>query len=191
MSAPRGVVIGASAGGISALRQILSSLPESFPLPVAVALHMRQGASVDFNAVLSSPGHLRVSESEEKRFFAHGQVYVAPPGYHLLIEKDLTLSLSVDEPVNWARPSINVLFESAAEALGPGAVGIVLTGANADGALGLSRIAKHGGVAVVQDPASAEVSTMPEAALAAVPTALVLALRDIGSLISSLPECSE
>jgi two-component system chemotaxis response regulator CheB len=126
-----------------------------------------------------------VCEAGDKDPIEHGRVYIAPPDYHLLVERG-TVALSVDDPENFSRPSIDVLLGSAADAYGAGAVGVVLTGANGDGARGLAEIAARGGVAVVQDPGTAERREMPEAALAAVPDARVVALEDIAAVLAGL-----
>ena len=108
---------------------------------------------------------LTVKEADEKEHLEAGIVYLAPPNYHLMVEKDKTLSLTVDERFNYSRPSIDILFESAAEVFGPQLIGVVLTGANSDGSYGLKTIKAAGGLVVVEDPATAEVKTMPQAAL--------------------------
>ncbi len=130
--------------------------------------------------------NMEVREAEDKEPVQEGTVYFAPPDYHLLVELDRRLSLSSEEPVQFCRPAIDVLFESAAEAYGPELVGVVLTGANADGAKGLRAICEAGGVAVVQRPSSALSPTMPEAALAACPTARVLGLSEIAVFLQEL-----
>lgn len=137
--------------------------------------------------VLSARAALPVREPDDKEPLAPGVVYVAPPGYHLLVERDATFSLSVDEAVNFSRPSLDVLFESAADALGASLVGVVLSGASDDGAAGLAAIARAGGVTIVQAPASAEVPTMPEAALAALTPHHILPPERIGSLLAAPP----
>lgn len=173
------VVIGGSAGGINAVTTIVCALPPAFPLPVVVVLHQHPGAAPAWPAYLGRRAALPVVEAEDKLPLAAGTVYCAPAGYHLLLEGDGTLALSVDEKVNFARPCIDLLFSSAADAFGPALIGIVLTGANDDGAQGLAEIAAGGGVAVVQSPRSAEWPTMPEAALRATPRALVVDLEEI------------
>lgn len=178
------VVIGASWGGLTALRAVLRALPAGFPAAVVVVQHRspREGMLA---ALLADGGALDVREAEDKDELRGGAVLVGPPGYHLLIEGD-TVSLNVDEPVRDSRPSIDVLFESAAVARGARAAGVVLTGANDDGAAGLAAIRRRGGIAVVQDPDGAERSEMPAAALAACPDALVLALERIGPRLASI-----
>jgi len=165
LSKYRAVVIGASAGGTVALQKILPFLPAGFPLPVVIAQHLhplQDGAAI---VHYSGGCELVVKDVEEKESVRPGFVYFAPPNYHLLIEDDNTFSLSVDEKVHFTRPSIDVLFESAADAYGANLVGIILSGANQDGAAGLLRIKQSGGLTVVQDPQDAEVNYMPKAAI--------------------------
>jgi len=176
------VAIGASWGGLHALERVLEALPADFPSAVVIAQHRRVGTDGALAELLDSHCELGVCEAEDKQALGPGVVLVAPPDYHLLVEPG-AVALSVDEPVNFSRPSIDVLLASAADSYGDGAVGVVLTGANADGAAGLARIAARGGTAIVQDPDSAERREMPDAALAATPAARVLALGAIGRLL--------
>jgi two-component system chemotaxis response regulator CheB len=179
-------VIGGSAGGICAVTTILSALPASFPLPVVVVLHQSPDQTPCWVAYLGEQAWLPVTEAEDKMPLVPGTVYCAPPAYHLLLETDGTLALSVDEKVNFARPSIDLLFSSGADAFGGALIGIVLTGANRDGASGLAEIAAAGGLAMVQSSRTAEWPTMPEAALQAVPGALVVDLEDIAKTLVRL-----
>ncbi len=184
----RAIVIGASAGGVQALSQVLPGLPAGFPMPVLVVVHIparKDNALVD---LFARKCRLAVKEAEDKEPIEPGTIYLAPPDYHLLVETEETLALSSDEAVNHSRPAIDVLFETAADAFGADVAGIVLTGANQDGASGLRAICAAGGTAIVQDPATAEVVTMPEAALAACPGAQVLALGDIESALQAMGE---
>lgn len=182
MSAPAIVVVGVSAGGLRALGILLSGLPATFPVPIAVVQH-RAADSVLLASLLQARAKLRVCEVEDKQPLEAGVVHLAPPDYHLLVDRG-HFSLTKDAPVAFSRPSIDVLFISAADALGPGVIGVVLTGANRDGARGLARVAARGGHTVVQEPASAEVPTMPEAALQLVPGATVLPLEAIADHLS-------
>ena len=159
------IVIGASAGGTIALQKILPFLPVEFPMPVIIAQHLhplQDGAAIIH---YNGGGALIVKDADEKESLHAGFVYFAPPNYHLLIEDDHTFSLSVDAKVHYTRPSVDVLFESAADAYGTGLIGIILSGANQDGADGLLRIKQKGGLTVVQDPQDAEVSYMPQTAV--------------------------
>ncbi len=159
------VVVGCSSGGLAALQRLLAPLPGGFPIPVIVAAHMSPDAGGLMAEILDGKCALSVSEAEEKEPVRPGGVYIAPPGYHLLMERDRTMALSVDARVSHARPSIDVLFETASDVYGGKLIGIVLTGANNDGAAGLGLIRKRGGMAMIQDPSDAEASEMPRAAL--------------------------
>lgn len=173
------VAIGASAGAIQALLQILPALPEDYALPVLVVVHVPPGRRSELTTLFAAKCRVRVCEGEDKQPIEPGTVTFAPPDYHMLVEPGGTISLSADDPVFFSRPSIDVLFESAADAYGRGLVGVVLTGANEDGARGLRAVAEAGGVTLVQDPATAYARAMPQAALAACRKAKVLALGGI------------
>jgi two-component system chemotaxis response regulator CheB len=180
------VAIGASWGGLHAVEHVLGSLPADFGAAVVVAQHRR--ADYDdgrLERLLGARCTLRVAEAEDKQALDPGVVLVAPADYHLLVE-DGSVALSVDPPLHHSRPSIDVLFGSAADAYGDRVAGVVLTGANADGADGLARIAICGGMAIVQDPETAERREMPDAALAATPDARVVSLDEVGPLLESL-----
>ena len=184
--APRAIVIGASAGAVQALLTLLPALPASFPLPVLVVVHMPADRSNVLVPLFQTKCLIRVKEAEDKEPLVAGVVYFAPSDYHLLVEADGTLALSADEMVNYSRPSIDVLFESAADAYGPALIGLILTGANHDGAAGLKAVMDAGGVAIVEDPVGAYVPTMPLAALEACATARIMDLDAIASYLSSL-----
>ena len=186
----KAVVIGGSAGGLSALSKILSHLPKGFPCPVMVVLHLDPSGGHQLPKLLANHCGLTVKEAEDTEEIFPGRVYIAPAGYHLLVERDYTLSLSVDEPVNYSRPSIDVLFQSAAEAYGPSLVGVIMTGASRDGSMGLRSIKEYGGTAIVQDPAVAQVPLMPTAAIQATEVDHILNLADIGLFLAKL-EISE
>jgi two-component system chemotaxis response regulator CheB len=161
---PAAIAIGCSAGGVTALRTLLCGLDASLRQAVLVCCHSR-GTADALCEVLTRVSRLPVVEAAERHAVKPGVVHVAPSGYHLLVESDLHFALSVDPRVNYARPSIDVLFNSAAEAWRAALVGVILTGANADGALGLRSIRQFGGAAIVQSPIDAEAATMPQAAL--------------------------
>ncbi|RYD23335.1 MAG: chemotaxis protein CheB [Verrucomicrobiaceae bacterium] len=177
------VVIGASVGAIEALSVILPALPENYPLPVIVVVHVAPDSRSLLADLFDSRCPMVVKEAEDKEPLQGGTVYFAPAGYHLLVEPDLTLSLSSDEPVLFSRPSIDVLFESAADAYGDTLTAVVLTGANSDGAKGLHAVCQAGGTALVQHPDTAVGSAMPQAALAACPLALSLSLEEIATTL--------
>ena len=173
------VVIGVSAGGLKALSSILPDLPADYPVPILVVIHLPPSGKSLVAELFANKCAMKVVEADDKEPIEPGTVYFAPPDYHLLVERDHTLSLSSEEPVLFSRPSIDVLFESAADAYGPGLIGVVLTGANNDGAQGLQAVVAAGGVALVQSPEHAFASAMPEAALESVPEARSLALEEI------------
>lgn len=180
------LVVGASAGAVDALSTILPALPKTFPFPILVVVHIPPDKRSVMAELFRAKCRLKVVEAEDKMPIEAGSVYFAPPDYHLLVEADRTLSLSCDEPVLYSRPSIDVLFESAADAFGRHLVGLVLTGANQDGARGLAAVVSAGGIAVVQDPASAFAPAMPEAAIAACSKATVLALSEIAPFLNEI-----
>jgi two-component system, chemotaxis family, protein-glutamate methylesterase/glutaminase len=158
------VVMGTSAGGLRALESVLRRLPADFPIPI-VAVQHRSKESEAFAQVMQALVTLPVHEAEDKEPIEGPGVYLAPPDYHLLVEPG-RLALSTDEPVGFSRPSIDVLFESAADAYGANVIAVLLTGANRDGSLGLARVRSAGGFAIVQDPNTAESPEMPSAAIA-------------------------
>ena len=184
------VVIGTSWGGLAALRTIVGGLAAEFEIPVAIVQHRHKDSDALLARFLQEHTQLHVCEIEDKQPISSGRVYVAPANYHLLVEQG-HFALSTEAPVRYSRPSIDVAMTSAAHAYGHRAVGIVLTGANADGAVGLRSIADSGGLAVIQDPASAEMDMMPVAALQAVPTARVFALDRIAAFLGALPSRPE
>jgi two-component system chemotaxis response regulator CheB len=186
LASARTVVIGASAGAVQALLIVLPALPAAFALPVLVVVHVPPDRDNVLVPLLRAKCRLPVKEAEDKEPISGGVIYFAPSDYHLLVETDGTLALSGDEPVNYSRPSIDVLFESAADAYGEQLVGVILTGANHDGAAGLKAVADMGGVAIVQDSGEAYATAMPDAAREASPTALTMNLDAIASYLSSL-----
>jgi two-component system, chemotaxis family, protein-glutamate methylesterase/glutaminase len=180
------VCMGASWGGLKAVGQVLSDLPEDFDLPIAIAQHRHRDSQAETLAkLLQAKTNRPVLDVDDKMPIASRHVYIAPPNYHLLVERG-SFALSVDEHIQYARPSIDVLFETAAHAYGAGVIGIILTGANDDGAHGLARIKQAGGVAVIQDPLGAARRTMPDAAIAATVADAVLPLEEIGKFIYGL-----
>jgi len=159
------IVIGTSYGGLSALQKVLANLPQEFVAPVVIVQHRTRDQDLDLRSFLQKRCPLPLREPEDKEAIAPGIVYLAPRDYHLLIERG-GFALSMDAPISYARPSIDVLFESAAEAYGSRLIGVIMTGANADGANGLAKIKQRGGICIVQEPESAEARQMPDAALA-------------------------
>ena len=180
------ICVGASWGGLHAIGRLLADIPKDVEQPIVIAQH-RGPDSLEgaFAEILGRHTSRPVMDVEDKAPIEGGRVYVAPPDYHLLIEPG-SFALSIDERVHHARPSIDVLFESAADAYGEGVIGVILTGANEDGAAGLARIKDRGGVAVIQDPAGAVRRAMPDAAIAATVADAVLPLEAVGRFIYGL-----
>ena len=178
--------MGGSSGALDALSTLLPALPASAAIPVAIVVHLPQARPSHLAEVLRARTVLPVREVEDKEPIAAGTIYVAPPNYHLLIERSRTFSLSADEPVHFSRPAIDALFESAADAYGKHLAGIVLTGASADGARGLSAVKRQGGLAIVQSPDGAAAPEMPRAALSMVEADHVLSLPELASLLGRL-----
>lgn len=168
------------------MKVLLPLIPADFALPIVIVQHLHPSQDRFYVEFLDQVCLVEVREAEEKEPIMPGVVYFAPPNYHLLIETDRTFSLSVDEKVNFSRPSIDVLFETAAETYGAGLIGIILTGASKDGALGLRRIKENGGLAIVQDPATAQFPVMPSAALAETEVDHVLTVAEIGRLLAQV-----
>lgn len=173
------VVVGASFGGFDALKVVLGALPATFPSPLAIVQH--QGSpGIGLAGLLQRYTATIVVDAEDKDRLEPGVVYLAPPGYHLLVERG-SVALSIDPPVQHARPSIDVLFESAADVYGPAVIGVILTGTGRDGAAGLAYIKQRGGLTIVQDPATATRPAMPEAALTATRPDWIVPLEQIGA----------
>lgn len=179
------VCAGTSWGGLFALRRIVRDLGEGFRAPLVIVQHRHRDSDSLLTDLLQDCTSLPVGEVEDKQPIEPGRIYIAPPNYHLLMDAG-HFALSTDEPVRFSRPSIDVTFSAAADEFGRRAIGVVLTGANADGAEGVRRIADAGGVAIVQDPASAESPMMPRAALRAVPDAECLPLERIAERLQRL-----
>jgi two-component system, chemotaxis family, protein-glutamate methylesterase/glutaminase len=182
-----GVVIGTSAGGVEALSALLPAVPADAQPAVLVVIHLPRERPSLLVDIFGGKCAARVCEAQDKEPVAPGTVYFAPPDYHLLVDEGPRLALSADEPVNFSRPSVDVLFESAADVYGPQLLGIVLTGASHDGASGLAAVQRAGGRAVVQSPDTAQVPVMVEAARERTPSAAVLSLQEIADLLAALP----
>ena len=174
MQANNILLLGGSAGSIPVIVALLKTLPYSFSYSVIIVIHRLKNVDSDMGRILSAGNDLKVCEPEDKDAVEMGKVYLAPQNYHLLIEEDKTFSLDYSEPVYYSRPSIDVLFQSAAEAYQKNATAIILSGANQDGAAGLTAIIEHGGKAFVQHPSTAEFSIMPRAAINANKTVTLL-----------------
>ena len=179
------IVMGGSSGAIDALMKVLHALPRGFPVPVVVVVHVLPHKPSHLTEVLQPGCALTLLEAQDKLPLEPGTVVVGPPDYHLLVERGRHVALSVEPPVHFSRPSIDVLFESAAAAFGPRVLAVLLTGGSEDGVAGLESIAKQGGVTVVQHPKSAAVPVMPQAALRRFTPTQVLPLLKIGAYLSS------
>ncbi len=182
----KAIVIGSSAGGLNALRTILTMLGSDFKIPIIIVQHTSPSSDNYITKYLNELCSLTVKEADEKEIIKHRHVYFAPPNFHLLIEENQTFSLSIDERVNFARPSIDVLFDTATYTYGKQLIGIILTGANHDGAQGMKKIKQAGGLCIVQDPKSAEVDSMPLSAIHAAKVDHILSLSEIANLLISI-----
>ncbi len=180
------VVIGVSTGGLEALKFILPKLPENFMMPIFIVYHIHKTSDDFLVNHLNEISRICVKQAEDKEAIMPAVVYMAPPDYHLLIEWDRTIALSTTEPVNYTRPSIDVLFETAVDVYAEKLIGIILTGANKDGSVGASKIKAAGGMIVVQAPETAQVDTMPKAAIAAAEPDLILSLEEIAEFLCNL-----
>jgi len=174
------VVIGASAGGIRALSVVLSALPADFGLPILVVQHIHPNSDSYLVTILGNHARLLIKQADEKEPIEPNTVYLAPPGYHMLVEDDRTISFSLEAPVKFARPSIDVLFDTAVDVYRNGLIGVILTGANNDGAEGCRRIKQTGGYVIAEDPTSAETPMMPKSAIAATTVDQIIPLPNIG-----------
>ena len=181
------VVIGASAGGVQALSALSAALPADLRVPCFVVIHLPRESPSLLPEIFSAHCKRPVGEAQDKEPVQAGTVYIAPPDYHLLLDRGPTLALSTDELVHYSRPSIDVLFESAADVYGKGLLGIILTGWNQDGADGLQAVHRAGGLTIVQNPDTAEAPVMPQAALARTAVDYILNLEEIAALLAALP----
>jgi two-component system chemotaxis response regulator CheB len=161
----KAVVIGGSAGSFQVLTKILSSLPKNFPLPVLLCMHRLKHVRSGFLEALTIKSCLPVVEPNDKEQIKPGRAYLAPANYHMFIELGNRIALSTEEPVNHSRPSIDLSFITAAQAFRDKIVGIILSGANSDGAYGLQKVKEYNGITIVQDPKECQVRTMTEAAM--------------------------
>jgi two-component system chemotaxis response regulator CheB len=183
-------VVGTSWGGLNALRELVGGLPADFRIPVVLVQHRHRQSDHLLSTFLQERTRLAVAEVEDKMPIEPGAIFVAPADYHLLVDRGV-FTLSTDPPVRYSRPSIDVTFYSAADSYAATTVGVVLTGANSDGSRGLRRIFDRGGLALVQDPATAESPTMPAAALRCVPGATVQSIKDIVATLVGLKATSD
>ena len=182
----RAVVIGASAGGLEAITEVLSSLGQNWAIPIIIAMHRSPDSDRSMVEFLDDKLPLKVKEAESWEKISSGTVYFAAPDYHLLVEKNEFLTYSLDAKVNFSRPSIDVLFETSADVYKENLIGIILTGANNDGSEGLKKIKNAGGLTIVQAPETAEHPEMPKAAISTVGPDYVLPLNKIGGFLNEL-----
>lgn len=182
----KAVVIGLSSGGMDAMKGIFAALPGNYGIPVVIVQHLSPRSDSQWIEIFNDRYDIKIKEAEEKEKLAKGTVYLAPPNYHLLIEKDGSFSLSIDERVSYARPAIDVLFETAADAFGEKLVGVIMTGSNHDGAAGLRRIKQCGGLTIVQEPKTAFSSFMPQEAINHVIPHHIFDLQEIILFLKSL-----
>lgn len=182
----KAIVIGASAGGMKTIGDILRELPLNFTVPIIIVQHLSPNSKGYMPNYLNKLTDLIVKEADEKEKILPGVIYVSPANYHLLVENNETLSLTVEPKVNYSRPAIDLLFETASDVYRDKLIGIILTGANKDGSLGLKRIKERGGLTIVEDPDSAAVNTMPKAAIAATTIDYILKADEITQKIIEL-----
>ena len=180
------IVIGTSAGGVEALTRILPSLPATMPIAILIVVHIPRERPSLLTDIFRQKCAMRVEEGIDKADIKPGHIYFAPPDYHMLVDAGPQIALSVDEVIQFSRPSIDVLFESAADVYGKKLLGILLTGGNEDGASGLAYIARCGGMTVLQDPAEAAAPAMPESALKVMTPTHVLRLDEIAALLMTI-----
>ncbi len=182
----KAIVIGASAGGMESISAILKKLPIDFTVPIIIVQHLSPKSKGYMVSYLNKSSELQVKEADEKEKLISGFVYIAPANYHLLIEDDETFSLTVGEKINYSRPSIDLLFETASDVYQDNLIGIILTGANNDGSLGLKKIKERGGLTIVEDPDTAMVNIMPKAAMGATEIDYILGVDNIAKIIMKL-----
>lgn len=180
------IVIGASTGGMMAIMDLLSGLEKGFKLPIIIVLHRQRNIKDHLTEIIQKKCNITIKEADEKESIVPGTAYLAPSNYHLLIEDDKTFSLTYSELVNFSRPSIDVLFESASEVYKDKLIGVILTGANFDGSHGLKMIKKNGGLTIVQNPVTAESDIMPKAAIAKTDPDYIMSLLEIADYLKSI-----
>jgi two-component system chemotaxis response regulator CheB len=180
------VVIGVSAGGLQAMSRILEELPPDFPIPVIVTQHRSKEEKSLLEEVLQSKCSIRIKQADEKEQITNGTVYFAPADYHLLVEKNHSFSLDSDAPINYSRPSIDVLFTTASKTYENKLIGIILTGASNDGAAGIEAIRKHGGTTIAQNPLTAQFPFMPQAAIDTGSVQYIFELEELRDFLLSI-----
>ncbi len=186
MSKRKCLVIGGSAGSLDVLLKVLPVLDANIDFPIVIVVHRKQGMDSLLTDLLANRTTLKVKEADEKESIINGTVYIAPSDYHLLIEKDYTFSLDYSEKVNYSRPAIDVTFQTAAEVYKDGAICLLLSGSNADGVNGLITLNKYEGISLVQDPASAQVTYMPDQAILRANVSAILKIEEMADYINSI-----
>ncbi|MDP2415303.1 chemotaxis protein CheB [Daejeonella sp.] len=179
-------MIGCSAGGFSLLHDLILQLPENYPVAVIVIIHRSRKYESRIEKILTAKGLIPVKLAADKQWMKPGNVYFAPADYHLLLEPDRSFTLDFSEPVHFCRPSIDVTFQSVSDVLGSKVIGVLLSGANRDGANGIKYIGDKGGLTVVQDPQEAEVNTMPQSAIALTQVDLILKNEELFNLFDEI-----
>ena len=182
----KALIIGGSAGSFQVIVQILSNLPENFSLPILLSLHRLKHIRTGFVEALSIKSKIKIIEPHDKQIIKPGCAYLAPANYHMLIDIDKRIALSTGQQVNHSRPSIDLSFQTAAEVYRTKLVGVILSGANKDGAYGLKKVFDNGGYTVVQSPEDSQITTMPKAALSLIEPNKVLTVREISEFINTL-----
>lgn len=182
------LVIGLSAGGMPLVKQLLTHLPHDYSLPIVIVAHLPQDYQSNFDKVLDCVTNLPVSIARDKEKILQGHVYIAPAGYHLLIEQNKHFAISEDKPVKSVRPSIDVLFSSAAEVFENDLIAVILSGANSDGADGMAIVKQLGGLCIVLNPADTEFNTMPNAVIKNVDVDYIANIEEILSLLTCVDE---
>ncbi|MDD5216400.1 MAG: chemotaxis protein CheB [Methylococcales bacterium] len=182
------LVIGLSAGGMPLVKQLLTALPSDYSLPIALVAHLPQDFQSHFDKVLDCSTNLPVSIVRDKDPIKAGHIYIAPAGYHLLIEQNHRFALSADKAVKAVRPSIDVLFSSAAEVFENDLIAVILSGANSDGADGMAIVKQLGGLCIVLNPADTEFNTMPNAVINAVDVDYIVSIEEMISLLVCVDE---
>jgi two-component system chemotaxis response regulator CheB len=182
----KALVIGGSAGSLDVLLKVLPVLDEALTFPIIIVIHRKHGSDSLLPDLLSSKTRLKVKEVEEKELICAGTIYIAPSDYHLLIEQDQTFSFDYSEKINYSRPAIDVTFQTAAEVFKTKLACLLLSGSNSDGVSGLKTVKMWGGLAIIQDPDSAQVSYMPAQAKLHVKIDKILSIENIGEFINSL-----
>lgn len=182
------IVVGVSSGGMSALKLLFSVLPLDFHIPIIIVQHISAQSDSHWIKLLNTVSKLNIKEADEKEKIEKGNIYIAAPNYHLMVEENKTLSFTNEQKINFARPSIDVLFESAADVYKDKTIGIILTGSSSDGTAGLKLIKEYGGLAIAEDPKTATSPYMPASAISKVKVDHILPLKEIAELLIKISQ---